>query len=202
MTGRHLTPRRSVLVAATSVLLGASLAACGGDPNSIAAQANKGDSKGYVAGDGTIEQLTVGQRGKPVQLTGTLLDGKSWSSAQAAGKVLVLNVWGSWCPPCQNELPHLQGAWSSWQKAGVPVVMMGINQRESADTARSALAKFKVTYPSLADDGGASVQSLQGKVRAYPTTLVLDKQHRIAARVSGEVTEATLKGLVDDVLKS
>lgn len=199
MSGRI---RRSLAVTLTALVASVGLAACSSDANSISAQANKGDSKGYVAGDGTIEQLSVGQRGKPVQLTGTQLDGKTWSSSSAAGKVIVLNVWGAWCPPCQNELPHLQQAWSGWQKSGEPVVMMGINQRDSVQRAQATLAKFKVTYPSLAEDGGKALLALQGKVRAYPTTLVLDKQHRIAARVSGEVSESTVKGLVDDVLKS
>ncbi|REF30094.1 TlpA family protein disulfide reductase [Calidifontibacter indicus] len=194
--------RRTVLTALGGMFATATLAACSSDPNSVSAQANKGDSKGYVAGDGTIEQLAVSQRGKPVQLDGTLLDGKTWSSSSADGKVVVLNVWGAWCPPCQNELPHLQSAWAGWQAAGQPVVMLGINQRDSVQRAQATLAKLKVTYPSLAEDGGKALLSLQGKVRAYPTTLVLDKEHRIAARVSGEVTEATLKGLVDDVLKS
>lgn len=193
---------RRLTAGAVAFLLAGSLAACSDDPNSIGAQANKGDSKGYVAGDGTIEQIGSGERGKPVSLSGKLLDGTQWSSDQATGKVVVLNVWGAWCPPCQKELPHLQKAWTGWQDSGKPVVMLGINQRDSVQRAQATLDKFAISYPSLAEDGGRALLSLQGKVRAYPTTLVLDKQHRIAARVSGEVTESTLNGLVDDVLKS
>ncbi|MBD2759771.1 TlpA family protein disulfide reductase [Yimella sp. cx-573] len=193
---------RRAVNAAAAALIGVALVGCGGDGNSVGAQANKGDSKGYIAGDGSIEQLAADKRGKPVVLDGKLLDGKPWTSDAAKNKVLVLNVWGSWCPPCQEELPHLEKAWQGWQKSGVPVQMMGINQRDSAVRASATLRKFGVTYPSLQEDGGKALLALQGKVRNYPTTLVLDKNHRIAARVSGAVSEATLKGLVDDVLKS
>lgn len=179
------------------------LAGCSSDPNSIAGQANKGDDKGFIAGDGTIEQLSADQRGKPVTVSGTLLDGTPWSSSSVAGKVVVLNVWGAWCAPCQEELPHLQAAWEQWQKSGAPVVMMGIDQRDSPQRAAATLRKFGVTYPSLAEDGGKALLALQGKVTATPTTLILDPQHRIAARVIGAVTtDATLTGLVDDILKN
>ena len=77
---------------------------------------------------------------------------------------------------------------------------MGIDQRDSNAVASSALKKWGVTYPSLANDDGANLQGLQRKVSATPTTLVLDKQGRIAARVSGSTTETTVRNMVDKVL--
>lgn len=201
----HRAPaRRSVLrglgllglaAAGTAVVAG-----CGDDPNSVASQARSGDRKGYISGDGTIEVVKVGDRGAAVNLSGTTLEGAAWTMAQASGKVLVLNVWGSWCPPCIKEQPALQGAWDALQKAGKPVAFLGLDSQEDPQTGLAFVREHKVTYPSLAYDGGVPLLALQGKVVATPTTLVLDKQGRIAARVSGEVTQATLVGLVDDVL--
>ncbi len=194
----HPTKRR--LAAATALLAIVGVAGCSNDPNSIAAQAKNGDSKGYVAGDGTVQQLAVSQRGKPVTISGTTLEGKPWSTKDAADKIVVLNVWGEWCPPCQKEIPELQEVWSGWQKAGAPVQLMGLDQRDSVARAKAILTAKKATYPSLRDDGGRSLLALQGKAQYTPTTLVLDKQHRIAARVSGPVDASTLRGLVQDVL--
>ena len=195
--------RRGAFVAACALGLSLLTAACNDDANSVASQAMAGDGKGYVAGDGTVEQLAVADRGAAVSLGGTTVDGKSWSTAaDAPGKVVVLNVWGSWCAPCVDETPHLQQVWQSYSTAGKPVAFVGIDIKESAATAAAFLKANSVTYPSLSDSGsgGQPMLALQGKAAATPSTLVLDRQGRIAARVLGATTVSTLMGLVDDVL--
>ena len=174
--------------------------ACSSDPNSVADQARSGDRKGYVAGDGSIEQLPPGERGDPVALEGTTLEGEQWRIADRAGKVLVVNVWGSWCPPCIEETPALQKAWETVQSKGKKVEFIGLDKLEGPETGLAFLKANKVTYPSLAYDGGVPILALQGKASATPTTLVLDHEARIAARVSGPVSATTLLALVDDVL--
>jgi len=176
------------------------LSGCGTDTNSIAAQAKSGDGKGFVSGDGTIERVAPDQRQTPLTVNGTTMDGSRWSVADAVDKVLVLNVWGSWCGPCVAEMPHLQQVWSQVSGPGKPVQFMGINYRDGAETAKAFLRANKITYPSLQDDGGRALLALRGKANATPTTLVLDRRGRLAARVSGPVTAATLSGLVSDVL--
>ena len=195
--------RRGAFVAACALGLSLLTAACNDDANSVASQAMAGDGKGYVAGDGTVEQLAVADRGAAVSLGGTTVDGKAWSmAADAPGKVVVLNVWGSWCAPCVDETPHLQQVWQSYSTAGKPVAFVGIDIKESAATAAAFLKANSVTYPSLSDSGsgGQPMLALQGKAAATPSTLVLDRQGRIAARVLGATTVSTLTGLVDDVL--
>ncbi len=193
--------RLSAVVAVGALCLGA--ASCSSDPNSIAAQAKSDRAtggKGFVSGDGTIERVVADQRATPLTLDGTTLDGAPWKVADARGNVLVLNVWGQWCGPCVAEMPDLQRVWSQVSAAGKPVRFMGINYRDGAETARAFLRVNKITYPSLEDDGGRTLLALRGKANTTPTSLVLDRQGRIAARVSGPVTAATLTGLLDDVL--
>lgn len=195
--GQGRPSRRVVLGATGAAVLG--LAGCSGESSDISKQAREGDNKGYIAGDGQIQKLASDERKAPVTVSGTLMDGKHWSSAQHRGRIVVLNVWGAWCGPCQEEMPHLQRAWEAWQKAGDDVLLMGLDQRDSVQAARATLRRFKITYPSLRDDGGRTLLSLQGKVATYPTTVVLDPQGRIAARISGQTTQTTLRDLVDDV---
>lgn len=186
------------VAAAAAVLLGAS--GCTQDPNSVAAQAKAGDQKGYVSGDGAVESIPADERGEPVELTGTLLDGTAWDIASTRGKVLVLNVWGSWCAPCVAEAPALQKTWEGLQADRAPVEFVGIDFREDPARGAAFSAKEGITYPSLSDESGVAILALQGKAPTVPTTLVLDTQGRIAARVNGPVSATTLRGLVDDVV--
>jgi len=156
--------------------------------------------QGFVSGDGSIERVAADRRSGQLVLSGTTLAGTPWKVADAKDRVLVLNVWGQWCGPCVAEMPHLQQVWSALSAAGRPVQFMGVNYRDDVVTAQAFLRVNKITYPSLRDDGGRALLALRGKANTTPTTLVLDRRGRLAARVSGPVTAATLTGLVNDVL--
>jgi thiol-disulfide isomerase/thioredoxin len=196
--------RRGALVAAgsTAVLVGGGLVlySQAGVSNSIAEQAKRGDQKGYLSGDGTIETIAAADRAEPVDLAGTLLDGARWSSRDARGKVVVVNVWASWCAPCIEELPALQQVWRERQAAKAPVRFVGINFRDGVAQGSALARRAGLTYPSLSDEAGVLILALQGKAPSVPTTLVLDRSGRIASRVSGPVTATLLGGLVDDAV--
>jgi thiol-disulfide isomerase/thioredoxin len=184
-------PRPLLLVPVLLLGLVGVLAGCGSTAT--------GD-KGYISGEGVITELPAAQRQAPGTVAGESLDGKHLSLAAERGKVVVVNVWGSWCGPCVAEAPDLQKAWGSISKAGKPVQFMGIDFREAPERG-AAFAKAKnITYPSLTDESGVLILGLQGKAPTVPTTLVLDRTGRIAARVNGETSTSTLTGLVDDVL--
>lgn len=191
--------RRTVAGVLGAALVASTLLGCSQEQNSIAAQARSGDQKGYVSGDGSVETIAVGDRANPVTMAGELLDGTKWDIASTRGTVLVLNVWGSWCAPCVTEAPDLQKAWKQLQDRQAPVQFMGIDFREDAARGAAFQKKAGITYPSLTDEGGLLILDLQGKAPTVPTTLVLDRKGRIAARVSGPVATSTLTGLVDDV---
>ena len=112
----------------------------------------------------------------------------------------MLNVWGSWCAPCVAEAPALQKTWSELQADQAPVDFVGIDFREDPARGAAFARKAGITYPSLSDESGVALLALQGKAPTTPTTLVLDTEGRIAARVNGPTTASTLRGLVDDVV--
>ncbi|MCK0113677.1 TlpA family protein disulfide reductase [Ornithinimicrobium sp. F0845] len=187
------------------------LAGCSDGGNTVSDQARDGSQKGYVSGDGTVEQLDPEERTVTIELTGRALAGSDpetgevglepWSSADALGQVLVINVWGSWCGPCVEEVPDLKSAHAHFQQTGDPVQFVGVNDRDSASAALAFEQRHEMPYPSLVDDGGKTLLQLQGMANPRPTTLVLDAQGRLAARVAGQVDDATLQGLVEDVLE-
>ena len=162
----------------------------------IAAVANQG----FVSGDGTLTRLAVDQRKSPVEFAGTTLDGKPFDVAQHRGQVVVVNVWGSWCPPCIVEAPGLQAVHALTAKDGV--VFIGVDTKDNTAAAQAHERRFGVTYPSITDNGGRVLLQLRGSLppTATPSTLVLDRRGRVAARVVGRVDRIVLRGLVEDAV--
>ena len=92
---------------AAGLMISLSLAACSGtDP--LAEQANAGDNKNYIAGDGSVTEYGAAERKPPVEFTAALFDGKKVDSANFPGHVTVLNFWYAACAPCRSEAPGLQ----------------------------------------------------------------------------------------------
>lgn len=168
----------------------------------VAGCSNPSPGGATVAETGGIEIIAPDKRAEPVRLDGTLLDGTPWSLTNQAGKVVVANVWYSTCGPCEAEMPRLQKAWTQLSAKHPDVRFIGIDFGESPQSGASAVARYGTTYPNLSDENRTLTLGLQGKANATPTTLVLDRKGRIAARVAGAVTsESTLVGLVEDVVK-
>lgn len=178
------------------------LGGCSSAENSaLSEQARAGDNKSYVSGSGEITMYAPADRLEPVTLAGETIDGGQWSLADQQGSIVVLNKWGSWCPPCVKETPDLVDAWAEIQEMD-DVTMVGLNFRESAATGAAFATRTGMTYPSLADEDGILPLELQGRAQATPTTLVFDTEGRIAAVVSGPLSKATLLGLIEDVRAS
>ena len=177
------------------LLLGPVLAAC--------SDAGSTGDKGYVDGRGIITRLPAAERGKPGEVSGRTLEGRQVRLSDYAGKTVVLNVWGSWCPPCRKEAPTLAAA--SRQLKGQDVVFLGINTRDSSpDQGLAFQRRYDVPYPSLFDPAGRSLLAFRGTLTpsAIPSTVVIDPRGRVAASVIGEVPgRATLVDLVEDVAK-
>lgn len=155
---------------------------------------------GYVPGDGSITELAPSEREQPVSFSGESAEGDEIDLTRLRGDVVVLNLWYAACGPCRKEAPDLVSVASEMEPEGVEFV--GINTRDDAATAQSFQRTFDIPYPSLLDASGQAVLALRGKVspNAVPTTLVLDKEGRVAARVVGIVEEATLRAMVKTVV--
>ena len=161
-----------------------------------------GGDTGYVAGDGSTVILTPAKRVPAPTLVGlSSLEGGAFKSADYKGKVIALNVWASWCAPCRTEAPALQKVHDELSAKGFAVV--GVNTRDDDDAARAFVSRLGITFPSVVDRDGSALLLGFNKVvpRVYtPTTIVIDRQGRIAAWALGEVDESRLRGLVEPVL--
>ncbi len=140
----------------------------------------QGSSFSFVSPGGKVDiTYDLAQRQTAPVLAGEDLmnEGKQLSLADFAGKVVVLNLWGQWCGPCRTEAPEMQ----SLAKQGVQVV--GIDVRDPArEVAQDFVRDRQLTYPSIYDPDGRVLLKLSGYPRnIIPSTIVLDKQHRVAA---------------------
>ncbi|WP_457963428.1 TlpA family protein disulfide reductase [Arthrobacter sp. D1-29] len=191
------TSRRSLLaaggVALTALTLG--LSACAQE-DALAKQAKAGDNKNYVAGDGSVTEFAPADRKSAVEINGTLFNGTSVTPADLQGKVTVLNFWFAACAPCRVEAPQLEALHQEFKDQDVQ--FYGVNLRDEKATAEAFDKSFNLTYPSFDDKDGAVLLAVSGIVPpgAVPTTLVLDKQGRVASRVLGEIQKGTLKALI------
>lgn len=146
---------------------------------------------GYISGDGFVTEIPESQRGEPMSFNGETVDGEQWSTDEYSGVTLV-NFWYAACPPCRLEAPVLVDL---YEEFGDEVHFVGINVRDGAAQARSFDETFGIEYPSILDAQGAEVQRIfSGQVppNAVPTTIILDSEGRVAARVSGAVQDTSI----------
>jgi len=194
--------QRAVAIALVIFIVGSialSLAGCTSDP--LADQFRSGDSKNYIAGDGTVTEFDSTQRPTFLPFTGETESGQMLDSKALEGQIVVMNWWYSACAPCRAEAPELQALYEEFQDQGVQFV--GVNVRDTAETALAFDRKFDIGFPSIIDaQSGAVSLAFQGVVspQAVPTTLVIDKQGRVASRILGRIDPSILKTLIETVV--
>lgn len=166
-------------------------------------QLRQGGATDPAAGDSSSGlTLYPGDNGVTLpSIQGRSVDGEALTLADYRGRVLVINVWGSWCAPCRAEAPDLVEVATQTEPRGVRFV--GIDVRDNPSAAQAFARSFGMTYPSFDDKDGTVLGQLSGivPVGAVPSTLVVDKAGIVRARVVGVVDAATLRGLVEDVEK-
>ncbi len=176
-----------------------SLAGCASDP--LADQFRSGDSKNYIAGDGTVTEFDSAQRPTFLPFSGETESGLKLDSSALEGQVVVMNWWYSSCAPCRAEAPDLQALYENFKDEGVQFV--GVNVRDTAETALAFDRKFGISFPSIMDaQSGAVSLAFQGVVspQAVPTTLVIDKEGKVSSRILGRIDPSILKTLIETVV--
>jgi len=190
-----LLPRRFRLSLALLSLLGAT-AGCTG--NHAVDQGVDG-SNGYVSGDSLLTVVPIGHRREVHGISGTLIDGGHFDLAQWKGKVVVVNFWGEWCAPCHDEAPGLQKVYADDKARGVE--FLGVDIRDDPASGRAFERKYGIHFPSIDDPNNLLALRFAGLTpNATPTTVVLDRSGRLAARQSGPILYSQLRDLVDHVL--
>lgn len=148
-------------------------------------------SKSYVAGNGTVTFIEPKDRKMGPTFSGTTLDGENFELPH--GGIVVVNVWASWCAPCRAEAPTLAALANKYKG----VVFVGVLTRDSEVAARAFQNRFNLPYPTLVDDSVLLGFRDTLSANAIPSTILMDPKGRVAARISGEITVASLSDLIE-----
>ena len=188
---------RRVLALMASLAVLAPLTACSTGTDAVA----QGGTFEFVAPGGKTDIFydPPESRGRPGELAGPSLTdpAKAVSLNDFSGQVVVVNIWGQWCGPCRAEVTELQKVYDATRRDGV--AFLGIDVRDNnRDAARDFVVDRKVTYPSIYDPAMRTMIAFGGKfpTTVIPSTLVLDRQQRVAAVFLRELLAADLTPVV------
>jgi len=189
--------RRTVLTTAGAAVAALLMSAC-----SSGGTSGGGGDTNFVMGKDGISTAKKGERAAAPDLSGKTVNGGQLDVASYKGKVVVLNVWGSWCAPCRAEAPNFEKVYQDLKTKGVEFV--GINTRDTSTQNAVAFEKQQgITYQSLYDPTGKlMLRFKRGTLnpQAVPSTLVLDREGNIAARSLAALSEDKLRKMIAPVL--
>jgi thiol-disulfide isomerase/thioredoxin len=182
------------------ILSAAVLTGCTSGPDAV--DVNNGGEFRYVAATPAGEVVPEEERQTAPDFAGTLLDGDAFESSELAGDVAVINFWGSWCPPCRVETPQFSEVSEEYADADADVQFLGVDVKEPDKQFADAFVADKgIAFPSLFDPRGEVALAFRGlNPNAIPSTIVLDRQYRVAAVYTGEVRQDDLRSVIDRVL--
>ena len=168
------------------IALALALTACSGGGESS-------PEESFVSGDGSTTFIKIADRKIAPEITGLTLNGTNYTYTK--DKVAVVNVWASWCSPCRAEAPTLSSLANKYPN----VAFIGILTRDNPANAEAFARRFKLPYPTIIDD--SILIGFKGSLpaNAIPTTVILDRNGLVAARISGVITVSSLTKLIERV---
>ncbi|MEV5148458.1 TlpA disulfide reductase family protein [Streptomyces sp. NPDC052727] len=191
------TRSRAALLSAVAAVAALTLSACGKGGTS-----GGGGDTHFVTGNNGIDTVPVGKRATAPDLSGKTIDGKTLDVADYRGKVVVINVWGSWCGPCREEAQYFAKVSKEYRDKGVQFV--GINTRDTSTTPAVNFEKeHGVEYPSLYDPTGRLMLRFEKGTlnpQLIPSTLVIDRHGKVAARALEALDDTGLLKMIKPVL--
>ncbi|MER6072334.1 TlpA disulfide reductase family protein [Streptomyces sp. NPDC001817] len=191
------TRSRAVLLSAVAAALALTLSACGKGGTS-----GGGGNTNFVTGNNGISTVAAGKRDAAPELSGKTIDGKTLDVADYKGQVVVINVWGSWCSPCREEAQYFAKVSKQYEGKGVQFV--GINTRDTSTTPAVNFEKeHGISYPSLYDPTGRlMLRFKKGTLnpQLIPSTLVIDRHGKVAARALEALDDTTLLKMLKPVM--
>jgi len=189
------------LTAGALVVLGA-LSGCASSSDGLAATYGEVAEQDYFSSDGAYSFFASANRGNAITFSGMTDISGPWTSDEHLGDPIVVNFWFAGCPPCRLEARDLAALHEQFVGDGVQFI--GVNILDQPETAITFAREFGIAYPSLMDvETGAVRLAFAGEAspNAVPTTVVLDRDHRVAARVNGLITDVgLLETMINDVL--
>jgi len=145
------------------------------------------------------EEIGVDDRGEALEISGITLDGLPFALSDLRGRVVVLNAWASWCGPCEAEMPAFVDLDATADPADIVVV--GLNVSDDPAAAEAFMEEQGMTFPAVADPDGMLLATIPGvPPKSLPSTVILDRDGRIAARIIGATNPVSLASEVGRVL--
>ncbi len=134
-------------------------------------------------------------RGNAADFSLPTLDGRTWNLADHRGRVVLVNFWATWCPPCRMETPELVSLQSDYKSRGLDIA--GINMDDDPAVVRPFVERYNINYPVLLP---RQRFSLGDHIDALPTSILLDREGRVARQYVGMISEAAVRGDIDKLL--
>lgn len=144
----------------------------------------------------SITEIAIDQRSESIEISGPGLNGGEISTADMSG-IVIVNAWASWCPPCREEWPIFVEIQNQFPEANI----LGLNEADDINAAKDFLSTQEGSWPHIADSNQAIAAKADVVQGSYlPGTIILDKQHRVAAKFVGPVNQADLTRILDQLV--
>ena len=188
---------RPLSCSAIVLVLGIVLAGCSSSDVDQTAPGGQYQFDGATPPGGVIPPS---DRARAPGFDGELLDGSEFSSRDLSRKVAVINFWGSWCAPCRVETPELQEVLADVQEDGVQ--FLGVDVKDQRQLASAFMSDVDADYPSLFDPRGEVALAFRGfPANVVPSTILLDRDGRVAAVYTGAISGEDLRSALDVLMQ-